>query len=146
MFRLFLLFLVMMVPASGLTGCASVFKKRKKLERIVAVAQPIFIGTITLVNAENGFVLIDNGRLPAPQTGAALTGFSSGAPSAELTATEVRKRPFIIADIRSGTPLKGDRVFMSQAAAPTPAAPAPAPQGGGEPDLPQLSPGPALDQ
>ena len=70
------------------------------------------VGTVTLVNDEGKFVLVDNGSLPVPPVGGVLKCFqgSSTEASAELVATDVRKRPFTIADIREGAPQKGDRV------------------------------------
>ena len=70
------------------------------------------VGTVTLVNEEGKFVLVDNGALPVPPVGGVLKCYPTAAsePSAELVATDVRKRPFTIADIREGSPRKGDRV------------------------------------
>jgi hypothetical protein len=70
------------------------------------------VGTVTLVNEEGKFVLVDNGALPVPPVGGVLKCYPAAAsePSAELVTTDVRKRPFTIADIRDGTPHKGDRV------------------------------------
>lgn len=70
------------------------------------------VGTVTLVNEEGKFVLVDNGALPVPPVGGVLKCYPAAAsePSAELVATDVRKRPFTIADIREGVPRKGDRV------------------------------------
>ena len=70
------------------------------------------VGTVTLVNEEGKFVLVDNGALPVPPVGGVLKCYPAQASeaSAELVATDVRKRPFTIADIRDGAPHKGDRV------------------------------------
>ena len=108
------------------------------------------MGTIALVNSDSGFVLIDQGQQAAPTSGALLKTYSGGSESAVLVASDVRKRPFIIADIKSGMPQKGDRVFIPtiipapptpEVIAPTVAAPAPLPE-----ELPQLSPAGVLDQ
>jgi hypothetical protein len=72
------------------------------------------VGTIKLVNPESGFALIDNGLLPTPPQGLALKSYTQQTESAELVSSDVRKRPFIIADIKSGTPLKGDKVFTAR--------------------------------
>jgi hypothetical protein len=147
----FILFaaLLSLVPACG--GAAR--KRRKSAAAAAFAPQPLLVGTIALVNVEGSFVLIDNGRHPSPPSGAALRSFTAGAPSGELVATEVRKRPFVIADIRSGSPQKGDRVFFT-GAAPAPNTPPPPeseqqPGPAAPPDplaLPQLSPGAGFDQ
>jgi hypothetical protein len=56
-------------------------------------------------------VLIDGGDLPTPATGAPLKSYTAGVESGSLLATEVKKRPHIIADIKEGAPRKGDRVM-----------------------------------
>jgi hypothetical protein len=118
-------------------GCA-LFQKKKKEKPVPRVgAQPVFVGTVALVNSESGFALIDNGLLPTPPAGLALTSFTQQAQSAELVASDVQKRPFIIADIKSGTPLKGDKVFTSKSA--------PSPSQSANPGVapaPQLPPAP----
>ena len=71
------------------------------------------IGSITLVNEDLRFVLIDSAL--APEQGAKLKALS-----ADLTETAVlrtspeKKPPFIIADIVSGTPHAGDRVAWTE--------------------------------
>lgn len=134
-------------PACALLG------KRKPKRPAAMVPQPILTGVISLVNEEARFVLIDNGILAAPSSGAQMKSYSGSAETAELVATGVRRRPFTIADIRSGAPRKGDRVFVmpaENAAAPqtAPAAPAATPASGAAPLLPeppQLSPAAAAD-
>lgn len=74
---------------------------------------PAFVGTIWLVNQESQFVLIDNGLLPTPPSGLVLKSYTNGAESAELVTSAIRKRPFTIADIKQGTPQRGDRVYVA---------------------------------
>jgi hypothetical protein len=95
-----------------LPGCIWPFKGRSKKAAKVYQPQSIAIGTITLVNGDGKFVLVDNGSLPVPPVGGMLKCYPPGveSPTAELVATDVRRRPFTIADIREGTPQKGDRV------------------------------------
>lgn len=133
------------------SGCATREKKPKDKDKPAAVApRPVYVGTISLVNAESGFVLIDGGLLPTPAPNLELRSLTNGAESAVLVTSHVSKRPFVIADIKSGTPLKGDRVFtaLPGSAAPkvsppppsaAPVTPEPAPEF--LPDI-QLSPGP----
>jgi hypothetical protein len=74
---------------------------------------PELIGTITLVNEDERFVLIDNDARPGPSLGSVVKSRTGDVESGELRLTEIRKRPFIIADIVKGTPQKGDRVFQN---------------------------------
>ena len=90
-------------------------RKRREAEekRLAALAKvPLFVGTITLVDAGGGFVLIDNGSTPSPPVGSVIKSRTAGTESGELRVTEVRRRPFVIADIVKGTPQKGDPVFQ----------------------------------
>ncbi len=69
------------------------------------------VGVIVAVNETRGFVLIDTqASFPAP-VGTALKSFANGAESGVLTVSPQAKPPFMIADIVSGTPQKGDQVF-----------------------------------
>ncbi len=154
---------LLLIAALLLPGCA--LFRRKPTDLPFAAPAPALIGVVALVNEGAGFALIDSGTLPPPPVGAKLRSFSGGKETGEMVATEVRKRPFVIGDIRAGTPRKGDRVSLVRAT-PAPAV-APVPGAGtagatapgapvlpppaatvpmGAPELPQLSPGPAFDQ
>jgi len=102
--RTFLLVAVLV----GCAACGLLFPKKKQP---AYTPHSLFIGTITLVNEAEHFVLIDNGTSPAPASGMVLKAYSGDTSSGELLASDLRRNPFIIADIRSGTPKKGDRVF-----------------------------------
>ena len=104
--------LLLAISTTSLSSCAS--SRRKQKEKPALRAQtPAYVGTVWLVNAESQFVLIDNGLLPTPPAGLVLKSYTDGAESAELVASAVRKRPFTIADIKQGTPQRGDRVYVS---------------------------------
>lgn len=83
------------------------------------------VGTISLVNQDGKFVLIDNGVSPLPPVGGLLESFTGAAKSGELVTTQVRRHPFTIADIRSGDPKKGDRVVLQPTASGAKTAPPP---------------------
>lgn len=93
------------------SGCA-LFPKGKQAKRATAVPQPLLIGTITLVNAEQKFVLIDSTNTPGPLPGAALKTRGADGAAAELKSGPIRRRPFAIADVVKGTPQVGDQVFQ----------------------------------
>lgn len=98
---------VIVVSSLALTGCGS----RDKRRRADAAPRPQFVGTITLVNETERFVLIDGGFAVLPEE-VELRSFTGEIESGLLKPTAVRRRPFIIADIVSGSPKKGDRVFQ----------------------------------
>ena len=70
------------------------------------------IGTILLVNAEAGFVLIETHGWGQPETGMALKCLRDGADSGVLIVSGERQGSHVIADITTGTPRKGDQVFQ----------------------------------
>lgn len=72
---------------------------------------PERVGVIVLVNEEQRFVLIDTTTGVIPASGTALKALRSDAEVAVLHAGEVQRRPFVIADIVSGQPARGDVVF-----------------------------------
>ena len=93
-----------------LTGCATAARKKPGAEP--GPVQPIFVGTVTLVNTNLGFVLIEATPVFMPEAGQALKCKSNGVDSAIVTVGVERKRPFISADIVKGMPQKGDEVFQ----------------------------------
>ena len=102
---------------AAVPGCAT-FKKVHLLPRRkskVAAAQavaPRRIGTITLVNEDDHFVLIDTGMAAAPTVGTALKSFTGETASGVVAVGNVNRRPFVVADIVQGVPKKGDTVFQ----------------------------------
>jgi len=106
---------ILLLTLTFIAGCAwgpSGRKQRKAQEAAQKESAPHLVGTITLVNETERFVLIDNGSQPPPPTGAALKSFTGGSESGVLSVGSVRRRPFVIADIVKGQPKKGDEVFQ----------------------------------
>jgi len=104
-----------MVPATVvlMTSCAQSRARTKQREpRVAPAVVPRLIGTVALVNEEGGFVLVDSGAHATPQPGTALKTFTGEVESGVLAAGDVRRRPFVIADIVRGEPKRGDRVFQ----------------------------------
>ena len=99
------------------SGCAT-FKKmhlfpRRKPKTVAAQAEaPRRVGTITLVNDDDHFVLIDTGMAAAPAVGTALKSFTGETASGVVAVGNVNRRPFVVADIAQGAPKKGDAVFQ----------------------------------
>ena len=97
-------------------GCA-IFKKRSEKphrtrKAVAAVSTaPQRVGTITLVNEAEHFVLIDTGLLGVPAIGTALKSFTGETESGIVAVGNVNRRPFVVADVVKGAPKKGDVVF-----------------------------------
>ena len=99
-------------------GCA-IFKKKEQapLARdvqpaVVVRPGPLRVGTITLVNEAEHFVLIDTELAALPAIGTALKSFTGDAASGVVAVGNVNRRPFVVADIVQGAPKKGDGVFQ----------------------------------
>lgn len=91
---------------------------------LVRVASPLVeVGSIRLVNATEGFVLIDATRrsMLSPRTG--LVVIEGGERVAVLKMTDLQAPPFVIADIVSGSPSAGQRVQLLESAHETPRKP-----------------------
>jgi hypothetical protein len=102
---------VLIIGVSLLAGCAPLRARKKKSPFPAAVAVRV-VGRITLVNEEAHFVLIDTGVAPSPAPGETMKSRLSGVETAELKVSEVRKRPFVVADIVKGEPRAGDEVIQ----------------------------------
>ena len=72
---------------------------------------PRLIGTIKMVNKEDKFVLIDAVSYGGAQPGDVLVCIVNQRESANLRASTLRNPPFLIADIASGSPSPGDKVY-----------------------------------
>ena len=98
-------------------GCATM-KKLRLLPQQTTEPQtkapaptPRRVGTVTLVNEADQFVLIDTATAHEPAAGTALKTFTGEMESGVVTVGSVSRRPFVVADIVSGAPHKGDAVF-----------------------------------
>ncbi|MCE9609920.1 MAG: hypothetical protein K8R23_06895 [Chthoniobacter sp.] len=94
-----------------LAGCGLL--PRKKATKPAAPPAPVLVGTITLVNTEQHFVLIDSTSSSGPPPDVMLQSHAPDGPVAELKSSAIRRRPFTIADIVKGTPQVGDQVFQT---------------------------------
>jgi hypothetical protein len=121
-FRACLLILI----ALSLASCAWLGRGKKARrdaeERARAASRPVSVGRVALVNASEHFALIEADLAQVPASGTKLRTYSGGVLSSELRATGVRRRPFLVADLVSGVPAKGDLVVQ-----PAPEEPAPPP-------------------
>jgi hypothetical protein len=93
----------------------SLFGWTKKLipkkEKPPAAVPPQLLGQIRQVNPESGFVLIDATVSSAAKPGDVLICIANQQEKAELKLTALSSASFVIADITSGEPSVGDRVY-----------------------------------
>ncbi|MFZ4588787.1 MAG: hypothetical protein ACOYNG_07365 [Terrimicrobiaceae bacterium] len=95
-------------PFAALFG---IFKPRKKNNPPAAEAVQ-WIGEIRMVNVAGNFVLIESTSPVAPVPGENYLAVNRGAETAALRMTTLRNHPFLIADILSGKPSPGDRIYL----------------------------------
>ncbi len=116
------------VLCASLAACSSVplpsWARRKPVPKAVPVrfpktnksdgtkGKPKLVGTILVVNADAGFVLIDAHGWALPDAGTALKCIRDGADAAIVAVGGERQGSHVIADIVTGTPKKGDQVFQ----------------------------------
>ncbi|HEY8900749.1 MAG TPA: hypothetical protein VIM61_10090 [Chthoniobacterales bacterium] len=74
-------------------------------------APPQWVGTIKLVNERDGYVLIDAINAPTLAPGETLNAVGNDHESGVLRTTADKNPPFFIADLVSGKPRVGDRVY-----------------------------------
>lgn len=72
---------------------------------------PQFIGVVKMVNTEDQFVLIDAVSHQGTEAGTLLLCITEQKETAHLRMSPLKNPPFLIADITSGSPAPGDRVF-----------------------------------
>lgn len=77
-------------------------------------ALPVWVGIVRLVNKDSGFVLIENTSAYLVPPGKELTVVTTGRGEARLKVTEDRRHPFFLADIVSGDPRVGERVYSAE--------------------------------
>jgi hypothetical protein len=119
-------FRIVRIALLAAAGCALVsceWPWKKKIPRATPIRfpkanasdgtrrNPVQVGTILMVNAEGGFVVIESGVWKPPESRTALKCFRDGVETGVLAVGEERRRDHVIADIVTGTPRKGDQVF-----------------------------------
>jgi hypothetical protein len=76
-----------------------------------AAAPPQWIGVVKLVNEHDGYALVDAQNYAALPPGETLNAVGEDRETGVLRVTADRQAPFFIADIVSGKPRAGDRVY-----------------------------------
>ena len=100
--------------ALSATGCALFSHAPHAKKAKTARAEPVIhrlVGTISMVNEQDHFVLVNVGTvIQPPASGSALRCVRSGSNVGTVVATKDQNPPFIIANIRDGSPRQGDLV------------------------------------
>jgi hypothetical protein len=91
------------------SGCT--FQRKRKAPP-AHDTRPLRLGQVALVNEAEHFALIETFSSAPPAVGTILRIYRGDAVTAELRATSVRRKPFLVADLVSGAPAKGDEVFQ----------------------------------
>lgn len=121
-----------------------------KKARPPAAVPPQWVGVVRMVNAPERFVLIESNASSSAIPGETYLAIASGVETASLRMSALKNPPFLIADILSGTPNTGDKLYLPRAPTPAsspkpekpdrpakkPDSPSIAPPPGSEPDLP----------
>ena len=81
-----------------------------------------------MVNSAENFVLVESGASASAIPGETYLAVGKGVETATLRMTSLKNPPFLIADIISGSPAAGDKIYLpNPAAAPNPS-PTPKPK------------------
>ena len=94
------------------SGCAHFSHKKKASNAAETAVHPTYVGTVTLVNEDLKFVLVEGSPFYMPDPGQALKCFSNGQETGIVAVSAERHRPFFSADIVKGEPQKGDEVYQ----------------------------------
>ena len=109
-----------------------------KKQRPPSALPPQWVGVIRMVNSAENFVLLESNAISSAIPGETYLAVGKGVETATLKMTSLKNPPFLIADIVSGSPSPGDKIYRPNA--PT-SSPSPAPTSKPKP-TPQPTPTP----
>ena len=92
---------------------------------------PQWIGVIRMVNSAENFVLVESSAVSSAIPGETYLAVGKGRETASLKMTSLKNPPFLIADILSGSPSPGNKIYLPKTASqpPTPQSkPSPGPK------------------
>ncbi|MFZ4778727.1 MAG: hypothetical protein ACOYM3_25445 [Terrimicrobiaceae bacterium] len=98
-----------------------------KKQKPPSALPPQWVGVIRMVNTGENFVLVESGAIASAIPGETYLAVGKGAETASLRMTALKNPPFLIADILSGTPSAGDKIYLPKASRPSPT-PSPTPK------------------
>ena len=88
---------------------------------------PQWLGSIRMVNTAENFVLIESSTMSSAVPGETYLSVGNGAETASLRMTSLKNPPFLIADIISGNPSPGEKIYLPKTSAQPAETPAPKP-------------------
>lgn len=101
----------------------NIFPKKRKPP---TASPPQWTGVIRMVNSAENFVLVESNAMSSAIPGETYLSVGRGVETASLRMTSLRNPPFLIADILTGNPSPGDKIYLpsssSAAAGPAPKA------------------------
>ena len=101
-------------PTSWPGGLGKLLPKKKPSP---PAATPVnWVGTIRLVNTAENFVLIESESATPVIPGEKYLSVQNGRESGTLLMTSLKAHPFLIADIVSGNPSTGDKIYIPRPA------------------------------
>ena len=105
---------------------------------------PQWIGVIRMVNSAENFVLVESSAISLAIPGETYLAVGKGVETASLKMTSLKNPPFLIADILSGSPSTGNKIYLpkssSQPQTPNPnTTPSPKPKPSPPPTTPQVN-------
>jgi len=89
---------------------------------------PQWAGVVRMVNSGEKFVLIESQNPGAAQPGTIYLATNNGSETASLRMTSLKESPFLIADIVSGSPSAGNKIYLPSTIVPASAPPSPSPR------------------
>jgi len=101
-------------PTSWLGGLGKFLPKKKP--RPPAATPVNWAGTIQLVNTAENFVLIESESATPVIPGENYLSVQDGRESGTLRMTSLKAHPFLIADVVSGNPSTGDKIYLPRPA------------------------------
>jgi len=81
---------------------------------------PQWTGVIRMVNSAENFVLVESGAISSAIPGETYLAVGKGVETATLRMTSLKNPPFLIADIVSGSPSPGDKIYLPKMSSPSP--------------------------
>ncbi|TSA34707.1 MAG: hypothetical protein D4R65_05945, partial [Verrucomicrobiaceae bacterium] len=108
-----------------LSKITNVLPKKKKTPTALP---PQWTGVIRMVNAPEHFVLVEASAISSAEPGATYLSINKGVETATLRMTSLKNPPFLIADIISGNPSPGEKIYRPQAPQPQELKPTPKPK------------------
>ncbi|MEI6072209.1 MAG: hypothetical protein WCS31_10485 [Verrucomicrobiae bacterium] len=98
-------------PAAWQQWLAKIPRLFPQKQKPPAAVIPQWTGVIRMVNTAEHFVLIESGAISSAVPGETYLSVSKGLETATLRMTSLKNPPFLIADIVSGSPSTGEKIY-----------------------------------